>query len=304
MLSKKYQYAYPNTYQKEGKKSSFSLYIKIGLIAFLLLSLLTLLASNLYFLQYYKENKVLKEYISKTEVSLNEKHLEFMSLLNDLESVKENLSRIQQVNAKLSLMANIEEVPTATSIGGASQIELGTIPLYRQEMASGKIRVFLKELELEAKLEEIEQQEILLAMRENIHILTSLPTVMPAKGFITSNFGIRKSPFTDRQELHKGMDIAAPIGTPIISPGDGVVVRVSTGGSYGNLVEISHGSGLSTLYAHMHKISVKKGQKLKRYDVIGSIGNTGRSTGPHLHYEVRLNGVPTDPRLYILSSKN
>ncbi len=303
MASNQYKIVLETNSPRKEKKRRFS-FLKASFAILFLLCLSASLSANAYLLKFYKENKALEAYIAKVENATIDKEESFVALLADVDSLKQNLARVQQVNTKLALMANIEKIPNATSIGGANTLELGlgNIPLYRQEVASGKIRTFLRELEREAKLEEVQQQEILLAMRKNLHSLASLPTISPAKGFISSNFGMRNSPFTNKKEMHKGMDIAAPTGTPIIAPGDGVVTRISTGGAYGNLIEISHGSGLSTRYAHLHKFNVKEGQKVKRYDIIGFIGSTGRSTGPHLHYEVRLNGVATDPRLYILSS--
>jgi murein DD-endopeptidase MepM/ murein hydrolase activator NlpD len=99
--------------------------------------------------------------------------------------------------------------------------------------------------------------------------------------------------------MHCGLDIAARTGTPVLAPADGVVKRVGTAPDYGKMVVIDHGYGYQTLYAHNSKLFVKVGQRVKRGDQIAAIGNTGRSTGSHLHYEVHLNGVPIDPRKFL-----
>ena len=104
--------------------------------------------------------------------------------------------------------------------------------------------------------------------------------------------------------MHAGADFAGPVGTPIYAAGDGVVTHASWLSSYGRLVKIKHENGVETRYAHMNKIRVKKGQRVSRGDRIGDMGNTGRSTGPHLHYEVRVNGTPIDPMKFIKAGKN
>ena len=117
---------------------------------------------------------------------------------------------------------------------------------------------------------------------------------------MTSGFAYRRSPFTGRREFHKGLDIANRVGTPIIAPASGVVARTGREGGYGRTIVVNHGYGLSTRYAHLHRILVKPGQLISRGDKIALLGNSGRSTGSHLHYEVRLNSVPVNPSRYIL----
>jgi murein DD-endopeptidase MepM/ murein hydrolase activator NlpD len=113
-------------------------------------------------------------------------------------------------------------------------------------------------------------------------------------------FGYRPNPFTGRTVLHAGIDIAANVGTPIVAPANGVVINAGYDEGYGKIIEIDHGYGITTRYGHCSQIFVKIGQKVNRFDVIGSVGNTGRSTGSHLHYEVRVAGVPRNPMLYVL----
>ncbi|MEA3545134.1 MAG: M23 family metallopeptidase, partial [Thermodesulfobacteriota bacterium] len=118
----------------------------------------------------------------------------------------------------------------------------------------------------------------------------------PTKGWLTSYFGMRKSPFTGKRVMHEGLDIAANVGTPVVATADGVVTRVKYAPDYGKTVILDHGYGYQTIFAHNSKILVKAGQRIKRGDMVARVGNTGRSTGSHLHYELRLNGVPIDPR--------
>lgn len=130
--------------------------------------------------------------------------------------------------------------------------------------------------------------------------LASTPSRKPSAGYISSTFGMRVDPFTGLPQMHSGLDFAAAIGSRVMATADGVVVKARNNGAYGLTVQVDHGHGLSTLYGHMSRINVKAGDEVKRGDLIGAIGNTGRSTGPHLHYEVRLNGIAVDPRRFIL----
>ena len=124
-------------------------------------------------------------------------------------------------------------------------------------------------------------------------------SVLAASGTVTSEFGVRRDPFHGGARSHQGLDIAAPHGSPVFATADGVVVRADWWGSYGLIVVIQHPSGHETRFAHLSAIKVLEGQYVRRGQVIGNIGSTGRSTGPHLHYEVRYNGSPLDPRYFM-----
>lgn len=137
-------------------------------------------------------------------------------------------------------------------------------------------------------------------LSERQSLLAATPSIKPARGWFTSKFGYRISPFTNRPVMHNGLDIAAAPGAPIYAPADGVVSFAGYDPGYGKLVSIDHGYGVITRYGHTSQIFVEVGQKIKRRDLIAAVGNTGRSTGPHLHYEVRVNNVPVDPHNYVL----
>lgn len=129
------------------------------------------------------------------------------------------------------------------------------------------------------------------------------PSVWPVSGYITSPFGMRKSPFTGKLRFHAGMDIGAPMGTPIKAPARGVVIFAGRDGGYGNSVEVYHCGNMSTRFAHMSKIKAVSGQIVNKGDVLGYVGSTGRSTGPHLHYEVLIDGLPTNPMRHIIEQE-
>ncbi|HHV30630.1 M23 family metallopeptidase [Acetivibrio mesophilus] len=129
--------------------------------------------------------------------------------------------------------------------------------------------------------------------------IDSIPTLWPASGRISSNFGSRSDPFNFSEKKHEGIDIAADSGTIIKASASGKVTLSDWYGNYGKCIIIDHGYGLSTLYGHCLTLLVEEGQTVNKGDKIATVGSTGRSTGPHLHFEVRLNGVPTDPLQYL-----
>lgn len=152
----------------------------------------------------------------------------------------------------------------------------------------------------ETQLKEQSVIDLWEGLSERQSLLSATPNIKPAKGWLTSRFGYRTSPFSGKSVLHAGLDIAAAPGSPVYAPADGVVTFASYDEGYGKLVSVDHGYGVSTRFGHMSQIYVQVGQRIGKWDVLGAVGNTGRSTGPHLHYEVRINGTPVDPINYIL----
>jgi murein DD-endopeptidase MepM/ murein hydrolase activator NlpD len=140
------------------------------------------------------------------------------------------------------------------------------------------------------------------SMIRSMGATASMPSIWPVSGIITSHYGSRGNPFGGMSsEFHKGQDIAAPIGTGVIATADGVVVIAGWQRGYGRVVYLDHGNGISTRYGHLSRIDVAEGQTIKRGDQLGLVGSSGRSTGPHLHYEVRVNGAAVNPGSYLPS---
>jgi murein DD-endopeptidase MepM/ murein hydrolase activator NlpD len=126
-----------------------------------------------------------------------------------------------------------------------------------------------------------------------------VPTIWPVHGLVTSPFGARMSPWGEGPEMHRGLDISAPFGQAVAAAGAGEVVFAGRDGGYGGLVVVDHGGRLHTLYGHLSALYVREGQLVRRGQPIGAVGSSGRATGAHLHYEVRVNGGPVDPRRYL-----
>ena len=133
--------------------------------------------------------------------------------------------------------------------------------------------------------------------------LASTPTIWPTIGWVSSPFSYRDDPFTGKRKFHYGIDIATNFGNPIVATANGIVISLGNDKIGGKNIVISHGGGVTTHYLHMSKFLVKSGQRIKRGDVIGLVGKTGKARGPHLHYEVRLNNKPVNPYNYILEEE-
>jgi len=130
-------------------------------------------------------------------------------------------------------------------------------------------------------------------------LLESVPGGWPVRGTLSSVFGVRNSPFTETPVFHHGLDIVARAGVPVVASGSGVVVRSGYEAQYGNIVVVDHGAGYRSFYAHLSSSSVEEGAFVNRGEELGKVGSTGRSTGPHLHYEVRVNGLPVNPARFL-----
>jgi murein DD-endopeptidase MepM/ murein hydrolase activator NlpD len=157
-------------------------------------------------------------------------------------------------------------------------------------------------LSREVNLELTSYKSIYEKVQEDIQRITKIPSIRPVDGgYLNSSYGYRIDPIDNVRRLHQGQDITIPIGTPIYAPADGVVKRAYYVGGFGNHIKIDHGSGYTTLFAHLSKLKVKYGEVVKRGDIIGLTGNTGRSTAPHLHYEIHYYGTPQNPLDYFFT---
>ncbi|TWI68927.1 peptidase M23-like protein [Desulfobotulus alkaliphilus] len=246
----------------------------------------------------------------ESELALNEEQLlmqrdQIQLFAKELNLLKNRILTLSEFEQKIRTIANMEAREENDGIFGlgGTPVEDLDMRLDLSENHASLIRemhdrvVYLDRDSLgridgfEALLESLEDQRNLLAVT---------PAIRPADGWVTSRFGYRTSPFTGRREFHSGLDIANRIGTPVLATAEGVVSFAGDRGAIGIVVNIDHGHGLVTRYGHLNKALVKSGQRVSRGEVIGEMGNTGRSTGPHVHYEVRLNGVPVNPAKYIL----
>ena len=231
---------------------------------------------------------------------------QLIALTKKINNITQKITGIQEFDHRLKALTNIEpstEQNQFLAVGGSNNDTLKS-DYQLEEVHKGLIREMhaaLENVETEIVSTSLSQTEINNFFEKQKSILACTPSIKPVNGWLTSGFGYRVSPFTKRREFHKGIDVASRIGTPVISPADGLVVSASKQGNYGNVIVINHGYNMKTRYAHLHKYRVKKGDLIKRGEIIGEVGTSGRCTGPHLHYEVLLSGVPVNPLRYILN---
>lgn len=235
-----------------------------------------------------------------------QQRMQLIRLAQKIDQINQKLIELKKFDHKLKVMVNLENSEDDKQffgIGGSDPALL--TPDYTIEKAHRKlVRLMhqsLDDLNTEISLQAQDKAELYKFLEDQKSILACTPSVWPVKGWISSGFGYRISPFTDEKEFHCGLDISTRMNTPIIAPADGVVSSTGQHYGYGNVLCVNHGNGLKTKYAHLSKSLVKKGQYVKRGQKIALVGNSGRTTGPHLHYEVHLKGVPVNPLRYILN---
>lgn len=230
-------------------------------------------------------------------------------LKTELYEAQATLSRLDTFEQKLRTMARIEK--SGLAIGPLTVEEQNMIdhkeePLDFSQIGEIKdndfnaLEMTAKNIQRKASIREQSLQHLYELLRDQSSLMAATPSIWPVRGWVSSHYGKRISPFTGQVKHHHGVDIPAPTGTKVIAPADGVVIKVGTESGYGKMISIRHGYGMVTRYGHNSKNLVKVGQKVKRGEVIAEVGNTGRSTGPHLHYEVRINGVPVNPAKYMV----
>lgn len=282
----------------EWKK--FLLFVSLALATvFIVSSLILGLFSDIYhnskINSLKKENAILGDQLAMMEEKVS--------------AIQSHLKRIEKKDDELRLVADLPKMDTdlrKVGVGGlVSELDrdFDVMPINLSKKTE-KIQLNLNRLEREVLLEIKSYGEIEKKLWDNKRLIKHTPSIRPtAEGRLTANFGIRLDPFLERYTPHEGIDIAAEKGTPIYAAADGVVEeardRYKRNRGYGKTILINHGYGFKTRYAHLSQILVKKGQKVKRWDIIGRVGDSGRTTGSHLHYEVIVNGKPVNPFSYI-----
>jgi murein DD-endopeptidase MepM/ murein hydrolase activator NlpD len=225
-----------------------------------------------------------------------------------LDDFNGHLARLDALGGTLVEIAKIEDnrfdFTQPLAIGGAEESRVLTEPLSSdyvlQRLRAVSHSISLKDQQLTLLKEFLSRQEIPLAFTPDPALLPSKDSFYPVAGaYISSGFGWRKDPFTKQTTFHTGVDFAAKTGTPIVAVLDGTVLRSAYMSGYGYTVDLDHGEGLMTRYAHNRKNLVKEGDSVKRGDIIAELGSTGRSTGSHLHFEVRLHNEVTDPLVFL-----
>jgi murein DD-endopeptidase MepM/ murein hydrolase activator NlpD len=237
------------------------------------------------------ENQSQKETIRKYEATID--------------ALEKRIKGFEEYAQKLNVMAGIT---TDVATDGTVKYNVGDYPRDGQALPGGApAQVSPPNLQnLQQKAADIQKNLETLTnfFDKNASLLASTPSIWPtAGGWPSSGFGYRIDPFTKMRTFHFGLDIVAAYGNSVVAPADGYVLELNRDRFFGNSVILNHGGGITTLYGHLSKTSVRVGQKVKRGDEIGKVGSTGKSIGPHLHYEIRKDGRPVNPYMYLLEER-
>ncbi len=244
--------------------------------------------------------------IDEQQEAIGQQRLQIQSFAHEINALKEKLVKLDQFEEKIRVIANLESSQVdgyLFGVGGAApeDLEPRLELTQRHEGLMREMHQQIDELDVASQRRENSFDALLDKLEGQRNLLASTPAIRPTSGWMTSRFGRRVSPFTGRKEFHKGVDIANRKGTAILATANGIVSFAGKKGAMGNVIVIDHGHGILTRYAHLSEALKKRGEKVKRGDIVAQMGSSGRSTGPHLHYEVHLNGVPVNPTKYILN---
>ena len=331
-MSKK-SYTLLITSNRRGKTRSFSvsasLIKKSAILVTLFFVVLVVLIVD------YSQLLIETNHSAKLRVENESLKNQFTAMEGQLRSLEVALERVKSFATKLKLITNIDDEDRSIqlNIGSTPQkgkalsdrhqplqermpaseflvttpMDKATAPthlspkeLLHENKSYATLSIRIDKALKETQLREQNVLELYEVLVQKQSLLNSTPSIQPIRGWVSSYFGYRIGPFSGRSEMHKGLDIAAPRGTPVYSPAKGVVSYVGYEQGYGKIMTIDHGYGIKTRFAHNSQIFVELGQKVNRREIIAAVGSTGRSSGPHLHYEIRLNGIPVDPQNYIL----
>ena len=288
--------------QKTSKTRNLRVHKKTFKVGLYLLAFCVLLTIFFFcdYIQVRKKSFELAQLRYETEEQRTKIHF-YSSKIEDLEK---QLARLKDFDKKIRIIANLEKGQETTSfvgMGGPSPSDVREKLRAERDEAGlvQQMRTDVERLKSEAMSREESLSELEKLLQNKREMLTHTPSIWPVHGWVTSGFGFRTDPFTGLAQMHEGLDISNREGTPVIASADGIVSATGKDFTYGNVVVISHGFGIISRYNHLSKILVGAGRKVKRGDIIAEVGTTGRSTGPHLHYEIRVNGIPINPRRYI-----
>jgi len=256
----------------------------VGILTFVFISCFIL--SSLHYYQMWK--KTSEHDRLRLEVDqLRKENQTFRLAANNL---ADQLSALEVVSKKVTILSGLNHQGMG-GLGGPSNTPLGS--LTTRGLTDQLRQLGVKSRSLESDLRQLQD-----FYTNRSILLAATPAIPPVHGYPSASYGYRLDPFTGVRDFHSGIDISAPRGNKVLATADGLAIYAQGQVGYGRLVVLQHKFGLSTRYGHLSQVAVKVGQRVKKGDIIGYVGSTGRATGPHLHYEVRLNGQPMNPMLF------
>jgi len=277
---------------------------------FIVTFIFILLSVSLFFISADFATKYLyKEKLNDLRLKSNSMLDLIIDLKSSIDDINEEMNEIENKDMALRTYANLPLIDKDVRKVGVGGYQVKTSDNFESLIPGVNSRIYIiemniDELQRKIRLEKESYAAIYNTIKNNSQRLSSIPSIRPVNGgYLNSGLGYRNDPFTGEKRFHHGLDISASRGTSIFATADGKVISAGKLGNYGNIIKIKHGHGYNTFYGHLHKILVKRGQDVKRGFLIGQVGNTGRSTASHLHYEVHYLGTPQDPEHYFLSRK-
>jgi len=274
------------------------------LVRRLLIGLILAVLVSLYVIYDYAGIKRDRAELSRLRQQTVQQSQQIADLSVKVDEFTDRMEKLKQFDKKLRILATNQvgrDQKIPLGIGGSNndQIRLKELIDQGDETLVSGMRKSISQLDKDAHEREQSFNELLAFFREQRSLLSATPSIWPVRGWVTSEFGSRQNPFGNGTEFHGGLDIATRAGNEIIAPADGLVVEVNYRSDNGHMAKIDHGYGVSTSYSHMSRSAVRQGMRVERGKTIGYVGDTGRSTGPHLHYAVYINNVPVNPRKYL-----
>jgi murein DD-endopeptidase MepM/ murein hydrolase activator NlpD len=269
-------------------------------LTLLVLPLLAFLAVYLGLEFVKRQNPALEITHLEGENTIQQKEVRFFS--ERIAGLQNRIAEMKEFDSKLRVIANLENRPNSLFGVGGPFPENVRERIWGQN-ALDNIAEQVQPDSISSGVESSHPKKEVRELGDFVHKrdgqLPHIPMVWPSRGWIIGDFGYRVSPLTGRPEMYEGIEISNSVGGPIIAPADGLVTTVGTDPKHGKMVVLSHGHGIVTRYGNLAQMDVKIGQKVRRGEIIGRIGNAGHSIGPHLYYEVRVNGIPINPRNYL-----
>ena len=299
MAKRHYSFIIVPHHKGQSKKISLTekrVKILVGVLSFIVILF------TVFLVDYFTMNVTRQKYRTLSDENARQKETiaQYKLAVNRL---RKDIDKFDEYAKKINVWAGLQspEVLRELGVGGGTRDEGQQSSLSNPAVDPG-----LKSAEsISQKAQGIDKNLETMArfFEDKSYKMATSPSINPTAGWQTSSFGKRKDPFTGEEEFHYGIDIAASHGSPVFATADGYVLKVKTEKTGGNVIILNHGGGVTTVYCHLSKFNVKVGQKVKRRDVIGFVGQTGKAIGPHVHYEVRKNGRPVNPYNYILEDR-
>jgi hypothetical protein len=294
-------------YLPDGASEPRTLRVRRSVLVALVITVLVALGVSGWMVLHYSSRLKDAYHLETLETQNHELRTDVASLEKEVETLRRQVAQNFDFQKKARILANLDDVSddvAQVGVGGpASDVAraIASLDPQTRERVLG-VRADIDKLLRQARLQKQDYETILAHLESASHQVHTTPSLKPVNvGFVSSRYGWRMDPITGRRTMHRGVDFSARMGTPVMVTADGVVTFSGVLQTYGNVVEVSHGGGFVTRYAHMQRRLVQKGQRVTRGDVIGRVGSTGRSTFSHLHYEIEQEGERIDPLRFVLA---